>query len=204
MPDAPTPPPPPEWRQPPDQRQPSPWAQPWTAPPAAPPEARPGKRRTGLIATLSVGGALVVAAGVTALVYTLLDGVAATAREHESSWSAQPDGPDAPSGEDALPEPADTGPAVEEDVTIAGCERDSVMGWPSARVKVVNGSASTADYFIGVEFVDADGVVVANGLTGVVALAPGESVRKKVQGVGEVPAGTTCRFGDLSRTPSSE
>ncbi|WP_411081133.1 hypothetical protein [Streptomyces sp. cmx-18-6] len=192
------PPPSPEQPQP-RAPEPSPWAhQPWAAP-AAPPR----KQRTGLIVTLAVGGGLVAVGAMATLVYALLqtasDSIALPPERSPAPHSTASAAPGA--GADAEAEPG--GPAVEGDVTITACTRDSVIGWQSADVKVVNGSASAADYVISVEFLDRDGTTVAEGVTGVVGLAPGKAVAKKVQGLGEVPHGTTCRINDLSRTPST-
>ncbi|MFE2974478.1 hypothetical protein [Streptomyces sp. NPDC059258] len=206
------PPPPPEQPQPEHQvpaAQPSPWAA-----PAAPPR----KQRTGLIATLAVAGALVVAGGVVVLVHTLMssvqDSIALPPRSdapysepyEEEPYEEEPY--EEPYGEEYEEEPAPqatvTEPDVEEDVTITACTRDPQIGWQSAKVKVVNGSSTTASYNIGVEFLGTDGAKVADGITGVVDLAPGKSVVEEVHGLGEVPPGTTCRLVDLLRVPTGD
>lgn len=191
------PPPPPEQPQPEPERpvpvapvQPSPWAA-----PAAP----PGKQRTGLIVTLAVGGGLIVAGAVVALVYAAMssvqDSIALPSRS-ETPYSE-------PYEEEPYAEgPSATEPDAKKDVTITACTRDPQIGWQSAKVKVVNGSSTTASYTIMMEFLDEDGVKVAEGGAGVVDLEPGGSVVKKAQGVGEVPPGTTCRISDVWRTPS--
>ncbi|MFE6701127.1 hypothetical protein [Streptomyces sp. NPDC057718] len=206
------PPPPPEQPQPEHQvpagavpaAQPSPWAA-----PAAPPR----KQRTGLIATLAVAGALVVAGGVVALVHTLMssvqDSIALPPRSDAPYSEPYEDEPyEEPYGEEYEEEPAPqatvTEPDVEEDVTITACTRDPQIGWQSAKVKVVNGSSTTASYNIGVEFLGKDGTKVADGVTGVVDLAPGKSVVEEVHGLGEVPPGTTCRLVDLLRVPTGD
>ncbi|MFD5204180.1 hypothetical protein ACFWM7_29480 [Streptomyces sp. NPDC058375] len=207
------PPPPPEQPQPEHQvpagavpaAQPSPWAA-----PAAPPR----KQRTGLIATLAVGGALVVAGGVVVLVHSLMssvqDSIALPPARSDAPFSEPyEDEPyEEPYGEEETVEPAPqatvTEPDVEEDVTITACTRDPQIGWQSAKVKVVNGSSTTASYNIGVEFLGKDGAKVADGITGVVDLAPGKSVVEEVHGLGEVPPGTTCRLVDLLRVPTGD
>ncbi len=144
--------------------------------------------------TLVVGGGLVVAGALAALVYALLDSVALPPERTDVPYDAAPVEP--------APEPTASEPDVKEDVTITACTRDPQIGWQSAEVKVVNGSSGVASYHIGVEFLDKDGVRVADSVTGVVDLAPGRSAVKKVQGLGEVPRGTTCRLRDLTRMPS--
>ncbi|MFF8964954.1 hypothetical protein ACF1BK_19680 [Streptomyces globisporus] len=191
------PPPPPEQPQPEYSApaQPSPWA----APPGP-----PQKQRTGLIVTLAVGGGLIVAGAVVALVHTAMssvqDSIALPPRS-EAPYSEPYE--EEPYEEDTYAEePSAAGPDAKEDVTIISCTRDPQLGWQSAKVKVVNGTSTTASYTIMMEFLDEEGVQVAEGGAGVVDLEPGGSAVKKAQGVGEVPRGTTCRISDVWRTPS--
>lgn len=193
---------------PPEQPQPSPWA-----PPATP----PGKQqRTGLIVSLAVGGGLVVAGALVALVYSLLDSVSDSialppARSDapysdpygEEPYDEQPYGEDPVEGEpvEEEPEPVASGPAAERDVTITKCARDSLIGWQHADLTIVNGSRSPAGYVVFVEFLDAKGAVLTDGTATTDDLAPGASVKVKAQGVGEVPTGTTCRVKQVTRDP---
>ncbi|WP_334663495.1 FxLYD domain-containing protein [Streptomyces cyaneofuscatus] len=193
---------------PPEQPQPSPWA-----PPAAP----PGKpQRTGLIVSLAVGGGLVMAGALVALVYSLLDSVSDSIALPPARSDAPYSGPydeepydEQPYGEDPVeeepveeePEPVASGPAAERDVTITKCVRDSLIGWQHADLTIVNGSGSPAGYVVFVEFLDAKGTVLTGGIATTDDLAPGASVKVKAQGVGEVPTGTTCRVKQVTRDP---
>ncbi|MBQ1112099.1 FxLYD domain-containing protein [Streptomyces sp. C3-3] len=190
------PPPPPEQPQP-EHRAPvgasppSPWAA-----PAAP----PGKQRTGLIVTLAVGGGLVVAGAMVALVYSLMDSVS-------DSIALPPERSDAPYSEpyDEEPyeeepvEPVAPEPAAEGDVTVTKCTRDSLIGWPHADLKIVNRSGSPAAYIVSITFVNADGAVVSDGIATTEKVAPGASVKVRAQGSGEVAAGTKCRIAGVDR-----
>ncbi|MFH9744525.1 FxLYD domain-containing protein [Streptomyces anulatus] len=195
------PPPPPEQPQP-EHRAPvgasppSPWAA-----PAAP----PGKQRTGLIVTLAVGGGLVVAGAMVALVYSLMDSVS-------DSIALPPERSDAPYSEPYGEEPYDEepydeepvepvapGPAAEGDVTVTTCTRDSLIGWPHADLKIVNRSGSPAAYIVSITFVNADGAVVSDGIATTEKVAPGASVKVRAQGSGEVAAGTKCRIAGVDR-----
>ncbi|MFH8689372.1 FxLYD domain-containing protein [Streptomyces anulatus] len=195
------PPPPPEQPQP---EHPAPVGasppSPWAAP-AAP----PGKQRTGLIVTLAVGGGLVVAGAMVALVYSLMDSVS-------DSIALPPERSDAPYSEpyDEEPyaeepsyeepvEPDAAGPPAEKDVTVTKCTRDSLIGWPHADLRIVNGSASPAAYIVSITFVDADGTVVSDGVATTEEVAPGASVEVRAQGSGEVAAGTKCRIAEVDR-----
>ncbi|QYA97509.1 FxLYD domain-containing protein [Streptomyces anulatus] len=190
------PPPPPEQPQP-EHRAPagasppSPWAA-----PAAP----PGKQRTGLIVTLAVGGGLVVAGAMVALVYSLMDSVS-------DSIALPPERSDAPYSEpyDEEPyeeepvEPVAPGPPAEGDVTITKCTRDSLISWPHADLRIVNRSGSPAAYIVSITFVDADGAVVSDGIATTEEVAPGASVKVRAQGSGEAAAGTKCRIAEVDR-----
>ncbi|MFF2862165.1 hypothetical protein ACFVSX_20015 [Streptomyces rubiginosohelvolus] len=198
------PPPPPEQPQPePEHRAPvgAPPAQPspWAAPPGP-----PQKQRTGLIVTLAVGGGLIVAGAVVALVHAAMtsvqDSIALPPRS-EAPY-AEPYEEEPYEEDPYAEEPSAAEPDAKEDVTIISCTRDPQLGWQSAKVKVVNGTSTTASYTIMMEFLDGEGVQVAEGGAGVVDLEPGGSAVKKAQGVGEVPRGTTCRISDVWRTPS--
>ncbi|MGX1951826.1 hypothetical protein ACWIGY_16205 [Streptomyces anulatus] len=195
------PPPPPEQPQP---EHPAPVGasppSPWAAP-AAP----PGKQRTGLIVTLAVGGGLVVAGAMVALVYSLMDSVS-------DSIALPPERSDAPYSEpyDEEPyaeepsyeepvEPDAAGPPAEKDVTVTKCTRDSLIGWPHADLKIVNRSGSPAAYIVSVSFVAADGTVVSDGVATTEEVAPGASVEVRAQGSGEVAAGTKCRVAEVDR-----
>ncbi|MFJ3998089.1 hypothetical protein [Streptomyces parvus] len=207
------PPPPPEQPQPehlPPAGAPPERPSPWAAPPGP-----PRKQHTGLIVTLAVGGGLVVAGAVVALVYSAMssveDSIALPPRSEapysepyeEDPYEEEPyEEPYEGDPAEAAPEPTATEPDVKKDVTITACTRDPRIGWQSAKVKVVNGSSTTASYTITIEFLDKDGVTVAEGGAGVVALEPGKSAVRKAQGLGEVPRGTTCRISDIWRTPS--
>lgn len=188
---------------PPEQPQPSPWA-----PPATP----PGKQqRTGLIVSLAVGGGLVVAGALVALVYSLLDSVsdsialppARSDAPYSDPYGEEPYREEPVEGEpvEEEPEPVVSGPAAERDVTITKCARDSLIGWQHADLTIVNGSRSPAGYVVFVEFLDAKGAVLTDGIATTDDLAPGASVKVKAQGVGEVPTGTTCRVKQVTRDP---
>ncbi|MEV5854167.1 FxLYD domain-containing protein [Streptomyces anulatus] len=195
------PPPPPEQPQP-EHRDPvgasppSPWAA-----PAAP----PGRQRTGLIVTLAVGGGLVVAGAMVALVHSLMDSVS-------DSIALPPERSDAPYSEpydeepfaeepsyEELAEPDGPGPPAEGDVTVTKCTRDSLIGWPHADLRIVNRSGSPAAYIVSITFVDADGAVVSDGVATTEEVAPGASVEVRAQGAGEVAAGTKCRIAEVGR-----
>ncbi|MFC9242829.1 hypothetical protein ACFT7S_01935 [Streptomyces sp. NPDC057136] len=172
--------------------------QPWVTPPGwgKPP---PRKSSTGLAVGLSVGGAVFVLA----LLGTFLYFLGQVVTESEGPRTT-PSAEALPSQEPTVtPSPTPTGTDAEDDVRIAGCAVDSLTSWPSARMEIVNGSGAAADYVVTVEFVDGDGARVADGIVGVVGLAPGKTAKKKAQGLGEAPRDTKCRISDVHRTPAA-
>ncbi|MCD9901519.1 FxLYD domain-containing protein [Streptomyces sp. MT29] len=121
----------------------------------------------------------------------------------EEPYDEQPYGEDSVEEEpvEEEPEPVASGPAAEKDVTITKCVRDSLIGWQHADLTIVNGSRSPAGYVVFVEFLDAKGTVLTDGIATTDDLAPGASVKVEAQGVGEVPKGTTCRVKQVTRDP---
>ncbi|MDQ0987721.1 FxLYD domain-containing protein [Streptomyces sp. V2I9] len=191
-------PPPPEQPQPehraPEGTLPAAGPSPWAAP-ATPPH----QQRTGLIVTLAVGGALVVAGVVAALVHSTVsavqDFVALPSERSDTSYSEPYE------GEAYEEEPVESTPepAAEGDVTITKCSRDSVIGWPHADLKIVNRTGSPAAYIVSITFVDGDGAVVADGIATTEDVAPGGSAKVRALGSGEVAADTKCRIGHVER-----
>lgn len=164
----------------------------------APPAPPPRRQRTGLIVTLAVGGSLVVAGALVALVHSLLDAAAdSIALPPARSAPYEEEAPD-----DEETDPIAPGPRADGDATVTKCVRDKLIGWPHAEVKVVNGGEGPAGYIVFVEFVDPDGKMRTGGVAIADDLAPGASVKTEAQGLGEVPAGTTCRIDRVERDPA--
>ncbi|WP_299540244.1 hypothetical protein [uncultured Streptomyces sp.] len=202
---------------PPPDQQPQPPVPPW--PQAAAPSARGA--RTGLVATLTAVGGLLVMAAVGTATYRLADSVLDPADFTSSSSSEDPygeydeygepygdeygDSYDDPYG-DEYEDPEELPDVLKDatgDVTVTSCVRDSTIGWQSAGLKVVNSTDDAVDYTVFVDFLDTKGKVVAQGVTGVLDVAPGATATEKVQGLGEVPAGTTCEVSEVARTPAA-
>lgn len=187
---------------PPEQPQPEHLA-PVGAPPPSPwaaPAAPPGKQRTGLIVTLAVGGGLVVAGAMVALVHSLMESVSdfvALPPERSQAPYSEPYDEEPPHEEPV--EPVAPEPAAEGDVTVTKCTRDSLIGWPHADLKIVNRSGGAAAYIVSITFVNAEGAVVSDGIATTEEVAPGASVKVRAQGSGEVAAGTKCRIGEVDR-----
>ncbi|MFF1839733.1 FxLYD domain-containing protein [Streptomyces sp. NPDC058231] len=187
---------PPQWGQQPQQQPYHQWPQQapgWGAP-------MPRKSSTGLIVTLSVVGGLVA---------LILIGVLVAVAGRIADSSAKRKTPMVSSSESSTPaesapaeEQATEGKDAEADVTLSGCKVDSLTEWPSVVVKITNGTDEASTYIVSVEFVDASGTRVAEGVASASALAPGQVAKQKAQGVGKAPAGTKCKVSNVSRFPS--
>ena len=136
------------------------------------------------------------------LLYTVGKAVTASGGPRTSPTAGARPGDEPTATSTSDPTPTVAGTDAEEDVRIAGCAVDSVTSWPAARMEIVNGSGAAADYYVTVEFLDEDGTRVADGIVGVVGLAPGQTAKKKAQGLDTAPDDVKCRITEVHRTPS--
>jgi hypothetical protein len=123
-----------------------------------------------------------------------------TAAPVPATTDSQPAAP-APASSSAAKAPA--APAADDkmkDAEISGCKVDSVLGWPSADVKVTNHSAKASNYIINVEFVDEAGTRVAEGFAATNNLAAGQAASLKAQGTSDAKGKkVSCRVTDVTR-----
>ncbi|MFB7215008.1 FxLYD domain-containing protein [Streptomyces sp. NPDC056255] len=197
----------PQWGGRPPQQQYQQWPQQqgpgWGAP--LPP---PKKSRTGLIVTLSVLGGLVMLGGCGVLVAA----VAGSGTVHESSASGSSRADDepeksAPGKSEPAEKPAEEKPAKKEtgpeaDVKVTGCTVNSSTTWPAADVEIVNHSEEKSNYIVSVEFVNAAGDRLGEGMAATNNLAPGQKSVQKAQGLDATSGKVTCKVTDVSRYPS--
>ncbi|MFD4855097.1 FxLYD domain-containing protein [Streptomyces atratus] len=182
------------------------WQQPqpgWGGPPQP-----PKKSKTGLIVTLSVLGGLVVLGGCGAVVAGLASvgsttessatGHSPAAKAPEKSAPAQAEKP--VEKEKPADKPAEKGP--EADVKITGCTVNSLTTWPDADVEIVNHSGEKANYIISVEFVNADGDRLGEGMAATNNLAPGQKSVQKAQGLDKTSGKVKCKVTDVTRYAS--
>ncbi|MFE5094979.1 FxLYD domain-containing protein [Streptomyces sp. NPDC056638] len=196
--------PPPQWGQQPPQPPYQQWQQ--TGPGWGGPPQPPKKSKTGLIVALSVLGGLVLLGGCGALV-----AVVGSGSTHESSATGESPADEAPEksapAESAPAEKpaekakkADAGP--EADVKLSGCEVNDVTKWPSAMVKIENGSKETSNYIISVEFLNKAGTRVGDALAASDNVAAGQRVETKAQSLDEVSGQVTCKVTKVTRYAS--
>ncbi|MFJ8042595.1 FxLYD domain-containing protein [Kitasatospora sp. NPDC096147] len=104
----------------------------------------------------------------------------------------------------AAPAPAKAGDGDKlKDAEITGCKVDSVLGWPSADVKVTNHSSKASNYIVNVEFVDESNTRVAEGIAATNNLAPNQAAQLKAQGASETKGKKiSCRVSDVTRYAS--
>ncbi|WP_328891034.1 FxLYD domain-containing protein [Streptomyces sp. NBC_00316] len=187
---------PPQWGPQPPQQPYQQWPQQapgWGAPP-------PRKSNTGLIVTLSIVGGLLVIGAVIGLLAMLGSEISKAAKSSppvpaRSSSSAPVES--APAEEPAI----ENGP--EADVKLSKCVVDPLTTWPSVVVEIVNHGDGAATYVVNVEFVDAGGTRVAEGLAASDEVAKGQKVRTTAQGLGKAPSDTKCKVTKVTRYPST-
>ncbi|WP_329592161.1 FxLYD domain-containing protein [Streptomyces sp. NBC_01362] len=170
----------------------------------------PKKSKTGLIVTLSVIGGLVVLGGCGAVVA----GIASVGSTTENSATGHSPAAEAPKGgpseadkaeepaEKKKPaeKPADKGP--EGDVKITSCKVNGSTTWPAAEVEIVNHSDEKANYIVSVEFVNAKGDRLGEGMAATNNLAPGQRSTQTAQGLDATSGKVECKVTDVSRYPS--
>lgn len=178
---------PPQWGQQPPQ-QPA-WGTPM--PPA------PRKNKAGLIVGLGCGGLvllLIVIGVIVAALGSDTDDDGGPGSVLEVTASATPNAP--AKGKTAAPKGA------EGDVTITSCEVNSTTTWPAADVEIVNHSDSKANYIVSVEFVDAAGTRLGEGMAATNNLAPGQKAKAKAQALSDTSGKVTCKVSKVTRYPA--
>lgn len=88
---------------------------------------------------------------------------------------------------------------AEADVQITACEVNASTTWPSANLEIVNHSSSKANYIISIEFVDAAGTRLGEGMAATNNLAPGQKALEKAQALSDTKGKVTCRVAKVSR-----
>jgi hypothetical protein len=85
------------------------------------------------------------------------------------------------------------------DVELAGCEVDATLHWPSAQLKVTNHSSKSSNYMIQVEFVDAAGTRIGEGVAATNNLAAGQAATLKAQGATDTKGKISCKVTNVTR-----
>jgi len=180
--------------QPPSDQQPPGWGQPqgpaWGAPPP-PPKKNPIGKILGFGCLGIVG--LVVVIGI---IGAVLGG----------SSSDTSDKPAASSGTKTSSAPQKTSAADEAgpegDVKITACVVDSALHWPSAKLTITNRSSKASNYMIELEFVDAKGTRISEGIAATNNLAPGQAAKETAQGTADASGKITCKVTKVTRYAS--
>jgi len=100
-------------------------------------------------------------------------------------------GVDTESGNTEHPPPAD--------VAITTCAPDPDVGWILAAGTITNHTSKASTYFVQVEFVDANGIRYAEGITSSSTVAPGQAVEWEASGLTEARAGGKCKLISVDR-----
>ncbi|AXE76053.1 FxLYD domain-containing protein [Streptomyces atratus] len=90
----------------------------------------------------------------------------------------------------------------EADVKLSACEVNDMTHWPSAMVKIENGSKDTSNYIISVEFLDKSGTRVGDALAASNNVAAGQRVETKAQSLDKVSGEVTCKVTKVTRYAS--
>lgn len=150
--------------------------------------------------TITVAGLLIAAAAVVAC-----DPVATTTTTTTSSASSPvkpASGASVQASQPAAAPPAPDAKDAKSDVEIKSCEVDGTLNWPSAGLTITNHSSKSSNYIINIEFVDAGGTRLAEGIAATNNLAAGQAANVKAQGTGEVKGKISCRVVDVTRYAS--
>jgi hypothetical protein len=107
--------------------------------------------------------------------------------------------PSAPAKEkSAAPAPK----GAEADVKITSCEVSGATTWPAAELEIVNHSSSKANYIVSIEFVDAAGTRLGEGMAATNNLAPDQKALEKAQGLSKTNGKITCKVSKVTRYPA--
>ncbi|MEV7520055.1 FxLYD domain-containing protein [Streptomyces sp. NPDC091371] len=90
----------------------------------------------------------------------------------------------------------------EGDVTITGCEVNSVTKWAGAELLIDNRSGKSSDYHVEVEFVNAAGKRLGEAYASTLRLAPGQRAEVTAQGLDQISETITCRIVKVLRFAS--
>jgi hypothetical protein len=86
-----------------------------------------------------------------------------------------------------------------KDVTITAC-RPATADKPTAAGAIVNHSSKTSNYVIRLEFTDAQGNTLSEGVATVASVASGETATWDVTGTRDANGPVQCRITGVSRT----
>ena len=88
------------------------------------------------------------------------------------------------------------------DVKIDSCEVDPTTGFPAAKITITNHSSKTSNYAVQVEFVNAGGTRLDEGLAATNNLASGQASEETAQGTTQVSGTISCKVTDVTRYAS--
>jgi hypothetical protein len=92
-------------------------------------------------------------------------------------------------------------PDAKADVKITDCTKDE-LGYPVAKLEVVNSTDKKQDMNVQVSFNGPDGTRLAEGGTIVTALDPGQKAKEDAMGLKELSGEFTCKIGNVDRWES--
>lgn len=97
---------------------------------------------------------------------------------------------------------ADTSKPGMDDVKIDSCSIDSLTKMPSAKLTITNKSSKTSNYTVQVEFTDASGTRLDEGMAATNNLAPGQVSKQTAGAMTEASGTVKCKVTDVTRYAS--
>lgn len=104
-----------------------------------------------------------------------------------------------PASQPAAAPPAANADDATGDVEIGSCQVDPTLHWPSADLKITNHSSKSSNYIVNIEFVDAGGTRLAEGIAATNNLAAGQAANVKAAGTAEVKGKVSCKVSKVTR-----
>ncbi|MFD3450988.1 FxLYD domain-containing protein [Streptomyces sp. NPDC058691] len=89
------------------------------------------------------------------------------------------------------------------DVKVTSCGLADFTKSPDAEVTITNRGKGAADYQVRVDFSDASGTRIAQGVATTTGLAAGESAEESAQGSEPAVGEITCKVVEVGRTPAN-
>lgn len=169
----------------------------WGGPPPPQPKKSPVGKILGF-GCFGFVGFLVIIGIIGAVASSGSDSTSPAATKQTASSSAKKS--DAPAKDTAAQDQAAAGP--EGDVKITACEVDSALRWPSAKLTITNRSSKTSNYMVQLEFVDAKGTRISEGIAATNNLAPGQAAKETAQGTAEAEGKISCKVTEVTRYAS--
>jgi hypothetical protein len=89
---------------------------------------------------------------------------------------------------------------AKDDVTVQACSADPAGGKPTASGQILNNTSKPSNYVIRLDFLDAQGNQVSEGVNAVKDVEPGATASWKLTGTRDASGPLRCELEGVSRT----